>query len=453
MKKIITIGLLLISFYLQAQENNKITENDVIINTIGFSDKLTPLIKNAKTAIVDRLNYFTQKDKEYLLPIEITIFYNNGKGSFIIEFPFNEELRTPYSFTGRIRDAYGSKEIINMRFVDDAFSILDLYKEKLIYQLFVSGYNAASSEISNFSYAVRLHNDKLGTVTFEARNRPDRGYFISKKAILDIDRNSYIIQSQNADIDTLYDFFILPEEKNELNGKMNTNVTLLKKFFNAPQVIEEELAKKKEQKKLEITSQVYNLETHGQKEYNLFLYNLKTGIKKYLTETKDIPSRTDMAKKNPRSYRFTNSYNVHFKYKDQSEVEKDITLISGTDTDGSLFKSVSAHLPKLQIEDQYVMTEATVNNVDVDFARGVTIVRKKKDKVEFKEFIPDENLLEKIRIEILNAPTSSFNITGGSVGNRYIDYVISYEYLNIMGEENISVSIIKKSDCYYCKWK
>lgn len=242
MKTIIICILSLFSICLCAQKNTIITEDDVIINSIGFSDELKPILEKEKTNIVDRLNYFCKNGEVYLTPINITLIYNNEEGNFVLELPFDERLKTSYPLIKSISDIYGSHETVNMRFVNRALTILDLYKENLIYSFFSSGYKSVSSKISNFSYTVVLQNERLGTATFTANSKPiGRGYFITKDIVLDTeDGNSYIIKGQNADVNTLYDILILPEEKNEMSGNINTGVVLLKDFLRVPQIIKKE---------------------------------------------------------------------------------------------------------------------------------------------------------------------------------------------------------------------
>lgn len=250
MKIFIICSLYLFSICLCAQNNNIITEDDVIINSIGFSDELKPILEKDKTHIVNQLNYFYKNGEVYLTPINITLIYNEEEGNFILELPFDERLTTSHPFIRSISDVYGRHETINMGFVSSAFSILNLYKENLISSFFYSGYKSISSKISNFSYTVVLQNEKIGTATFTANNKPiRRGYFITKEIILDAeDGNSYIIEAQNADINMLHDIFILPEDKNEINGNINISVILLKDFFRAPQVVKKEDEEDEEQK-------------------------------------------------------------------------------------------------------------------------------------------------------------------------------------------------------------
>lgn len=249
MKIFIICSLSLLSICLCAQESKRITENDVIISSVGFSDELKPILEKEKTNIVDRLNYFYKKGEVYLTPINITLKYNDEEGTLVLELPFDERLKTSHPFIGSIRDFYGSHETINMGFVSGAFDILDLYKENLIYRFFSSGNKSASSKISNFSYTVVLQNERFGTATFTAKSKPiGRGYFITKDIVLDTeDGNSYIIKAQNGDINTLYDILILPEEKNEMSGNIDTSVILLKDFFKVPQIIKKDDGEQKEE--------------------------------------------------------------------------------------------------------------------------------------------------------------------------------------------------------------
>ena len=254
MKIFFICSFYLFSVCLCAQKNNMITEDDVIINTIGFSDELKPILEKEKAHIVNQFNSFCKNGEVYLTPINITLIYNNEEGNLILELPFDERLTTSHPFIRSIGDISGSHETINMGFVSNAFSILNLYKENLISSFFYSGYKSISSKISSFSYTVVLQNEKIGTATFTANSKPiGRGYFITKDIILDAeDGNSYLIEAQNANINMLHDIFILPEDKNEINGSINIGVILLKDFFRAPQMVKKENGGQKENEKISI---------------------------------------------------------------------------------------------------------------------------------------------------------------------------------------------------------
>ena len=223
-----------------ARLNGKITEEDIIVNVQGFPDESALIILDEMATIISRLNYYAEKEyREYLTPIKISVVYKNGRGGLSIEFPFNENFISPLPFIGEVRDAYGSWSTINMHLIDEYFTALALYKEKLMASLYWRSNESrkVADIISELPYYVILNNENIGEVIFTAYDKRSGGYAINKTATIVTKKQTYSIHSQNNDINSLYSFFILPEESS-FDETVNTGVVLLKKFFEAPLILQ-----------------------------------------------------------------------------------------------------------------------------------------------------------------------------------------------------------------------
>lgn len=110
---------------------------------------------------------------------------------------------------------------------------------------------------------------------------------------------------------------------------------------------------------------------------------------------------------------------------------KEIELVSGDDTELSLFKSASISIPTIKFEGYEVMTEVKFNKVLVDFTRGITEVKIKKNEVEFKKYPPEKDFQTLIINELK---------TKGVNGK----FLVKYEIQDIMGQSNVSILLEKK---------
>lgn len=206
-----------------------------------------------------------------------------------------------------------------------------------------------------------------------------------------------------------------------------------------------ELARQKElEREKEIKSKTYDLKEYNSL-YNETLNEIKNEIVNYFHKSSsryrgssNIPTYDDLANGNEKKYRFTNTYTAYYKLEDHSRPsqmygnvlvagsrdvrqEKEIKLISGTDNSCSLFNSISIKIPTIEIQGYEVMTEATFSNIEVDYAKGITIVKIKSGEVEFKSFPPDKDIQEKITEKLKSEPKGK--------------YIVKYEIGNISGKE------------------
>jgi len=226
---------------------------------------------------------------------------------------------------------------------------------------------------------------------------------------------------------------------------------------------QKELARQKElEKQKEIKSKTYDL-----KEYNPSLYNetfeeIKTSIVNYFQKSSsnyyrssNVPSFTELANGNEKKYRFTNTYTAYYKLEDHSRESvnygsvivagsydvrqsKEIKLVSGTDNSCSLFNSISIKIPTIEIQGYEVMTEATFPNIKVDYAKGVTIVKIRSGEVEFKSFLPDEDIQKKLKEKLKSEPKGK--------------YIVQYEVGNIAGKEFVNTELEKKTTKVGAGW-
>jgi hypothetical protein len=75
------------------------------------------------------------------------------------------------------------------------------------------------------------------------------------------------------------------------------------------------------------------------------------------------------------------------------------------------------------------LTEALFENISVDYIRGITWVRIRKDNVEFIKFPPDTDVIEKIRQDIRSTTRGSGQC------------IIEYEFLKVLGDETIKTQL------------
>ena len=220
---------------------------------------------------------------------------------------------------------------------------------------------------------------------------------------------------------------------------------------------------KEEQKRLEITSKLYDLNIYNKSAYNSVLSDIKEYILKHfaLCETPNyysiikVPSFIKLEKGDNKKFRYTNIFNVYFKLEDHGHQDqlkgniyyvgshdirqkKEITNISGNDKNSYLFYDISIKIPALKIDGYEVMTEARFDSISVDYVKGITKVKIEKGNVEFLENTPDNDLIDKIKAKLRTEPSGK--------------YIIKYEYRNIMGDENLNTDLVKKTTKIGAGW-
>lgn len=209
---------------------------------------------------------------------------------------------------------------------------------------------------------------------------------------------------------------------------------------NKELLLEEE---REENKRREITSKVYDLFMYDKETYDSFVSLLKQNIKRYYKNSKSF----DWYLQKGENVNLKNTYKAYYKLEDHSRPNqyygnvlmvgsknvrqvKQILNVSGEDKNCNFYNDLKAKLPTLNIEGYEVMTEATIENIYIEFAKGRVEIKIKNGLVEFKS-IPPENemqvrLIEKVKNE------------------KKGKYILEYEYLDVMGENNLDVRLIKR---------
>lgn len=215
----------------------------------------------------------------------------------------------------------------------------------------------------------------------------------------------------------------------------------------------EEEARNRETRRLEIASKMYDLETYDGSAYNVFIgriaaqisndirmtsaisYNAVAGIRRldlnHRGLWRDIPTFRELTESKQKKYRYTNSFNIV----GQSGLNPTIINTSSTDKNASIFGFISIRVPTIKIEGYDAQTEVSVDNFNIDIAKGVTTVRIRNGNIEFTRNIPDADVADKIRRQL--SETSNGR------------YVIYYQYSNIMGEEDLFFSSSDVSLYFY----
>lgn len=224
--------------------------------------------------------------------------------------------------------------------------------------------------------------------------------------------------------------------------------------------IEEQEAKLKEEKILDtVLLKRYNLNNY-KAAYNDFYYILKYTIKdrinnNYLThlpplstielqpftyvhhDILDLDDNQTQPSEKPFNGFYT--YNVSYNYTlEEKDTESDNTesietpeLISGNDAD-HLFKNLHLHLPKLTIPVNLPILGTkgvlvgnkiiTLNNLDINIVRGITVMEVKKGTIRFTRFPPSDNF-QKLISDKVDAKMKGRYIVKYEFGNLFTDTI------------------------------
>lgn len=237
-----------------------------------------------------------------------------------------------------------------------------------------------------------------------------------------------------------------------INNPLNLPSNIKEKLDSNIKAKEEEQARFEEAEKLrlirekEIKSKIYDLKEFSPENYRQTLLSQRRAILNYFKNTNNFPSYESISKEKTKYKRFQNVYNVNYKLIDNRtesqnygsgiilgsgsiKSEMNATLISGTDENLSLLKNAPIMIPRIYVEGVEVMTEATINNLKVDYTRGLTEIKINNGDIKFKKFIPEEDLQKTIASKIKNE----------SKGR----YLVKYEVSDIMGEKEVSIETEK----------
>lgn len=211
----------------------------------------------------------------------------------------------------------------------------------------------------------------------------------------------------------------------------------------------EQEKQEREQREQDIKSKTYDLYDYAPSKYDQVRIKLRKEIVDYFASNKTIEefaSYETLENADIKYERFNSTYNVYFKIQpnyasnpiegstvqSQSKninIVKKIELAKGTDDDLKVFKSVSIALPTIKIEGYDVMTDATFDNIKVDFARGLTVVKINDEKVDFVKHIPDSDLQDAIIKKIKANPKGK--------------YLVRYEISDVLGEMHVKTETEK----------
>lgn len=113
-----------------------------------------------------------------------------------------------------------------------------------------------------------------------------------------------------------------------------------------------------------------------------------------------------------------------------------------------MFNKSKIRFSILKIDGYNVETEAKIENIYIDYNKGISTIQIKRDGTfDFIEYLPNNDIIEKIRGKIKET------IKSEAKGK----YTVKYAVINVMGDEKISVRIVKwenplfKPDIRYMK--
>jgi len=222
----------------------------------------------------------------------------------------------------------------------------------------------------------------------------------------------------------------------------------LKKEILANKQIEKEKELKREE---EITSKLYDLEELKPYTYEEIKTKIAQKIFNHFTSSEEldsyynrfkIPKFRDMQYDTEKKYRYNKSFIAHYETGQGSSSEylelRTITPLTGCDegwipifNDYNQLIGWTGVKPNLKIENYEVNSKADIK-IKIDYAKGVTNIKVKNGYFEFTENIPDKDLEEKIRAEILK------NISG--LNGKFL---VKYESYDIMDNSKTTVIIEK----------
>lgn len=211
--------------------------------------------------------------------------------------------------------------------------------------------------------------------------------------------------------------------KTELNSLPNNIKTQIQKKLKEKE--EEEIKKQEEEdakkeKEREIKSKTYDLAIYDSIKYKELVSNYFNDIEYSLKLNSDFPEFNSLRDQGEKFFIFKNIYNAQYKLVDYSKpsvnhgyyisagtndirYENKFTLISGTDNDCLFIKKVPFNLPSIYIDGYKVMTEAKINNISVEYIKGITKTKIKNGIVTFVKDTPpieaQEKLTEQLKTE------------------------------------------------------
>jgi hypothetical protein len=202
-----------------------------------------------------------------------------------------------------------------------------------------------------------------------------------------------------------------------------------------------------QKKSTSINSQVYDVQKTAPDIYEAFKIKLRAELirvikagNKYIPSFQDFYDSIDKSNFNS-SWSVTRNYNIDWNtyYDDANyrKTEKHQSITSDKDVNyWSLLWACKIDMPSITVNgvDVKYLT-LTVNNVGVDFTKGISLAKIKDDEIEFNgKYAPPTKAIEKIKSKILGAHYKG-------------DYLITYELGKVLNEdyENINFEKIKNN--------
>lgn len=190
----------------------------------------------------------------------------------------------------------------------------------------------------------------------------------------------------------------------------------------------------------------YDLQQHDSAMYDLFIQDLRWSLIDGFKSYSGIPAWSEVGKEKNKYFVFKNSYNALFRINYQSSLSSDsryfllpavntfkdqnhFEMVHGSDTTCDFLKYASPSLPSIKKDSFYVMTDARVMDINVNYIKGITHIKIEKGTVAYRKFTP---------------PPGIVNLLSDSLkGLRNGLYEIKYEAGTVMDSSFIHTEQIK----------
>jgi hypothetical protein len=229
-------------------------------------------------------------------------------------------------------------------------------------------------------------------------------------------------------------------EPDELPSDLKTKIANKLKAeqeAEAKRIKEEEERKAKEK---EIKSKTYNLQEYDSTKYISFVNSLRYSLLERLKSSSSFPDFYKIEQESQKYFRFQNTYSAYYKLVDYSRESVDygyyiaagsndvrsenkFTLVSGDDNSCQFIKYASPKLPTINYKGYTVMTEATVNNITVDYVKGITNVKIKNGVVTYKKYLPPTDIQSLISEKLKSEPNGLYQVkyeVGQVMGDSFV---------------------------------
>lgn len=196
-----------------------------------------------------------------------------------------------------------------------------------------------------------------------------------------------------------------------------------------------------------VNSQVYDIQKTAPDVYEAFKAKLRNELirvidagNKYIPSFQDFYDNIDKSNFSP-SWSISRNYDINWStYYDDADTRKTNKHETITDEKDvnywSLLWACKIDIPFITVNGiNAKFTNLTVNKINVDFTKGISVAKIKEDEIEFNsKYVPSANVINKIKSKVL--------------GMHYKgDYLITYEFGNVLNEdyENVKFEKIKNN--------